>query len=67
VSLNLKFRVAVLFFVAGLLAGCGGIRASKSVSPATFLIPGFMKAEPEPEKTNDLPVIHHTHRDSSPS
>jgi hypothetical protein len=29
-------------------AGCSGIHASKSVSPATFLIPGLMK--------NDAPV-----------
>ncbi len=30
-----------------LLAGCGGINASKSVSPIDFLLPGLMKAEPK--------------------
>ena len=29
-------------------AGCSGIRASKGVSPATFLLPGLMK--------NDVPA-----------
>ena len=27
-------------------AGCGGISASKSVSPASFFLPGLMKAGP---------------------
>ena len=27
-------------------AGCGGINASQSVSPASFLLPGLMKAGP---------------------
>ena len=26
-------------------AGCGGINASRSVSPASFLLPGLMKAD----------------------
>ena len=26
--------------------GCGGINASKSVSPASFFLPGLMKADP---------------------
>jgi hypothetical protein len=29
-------------------AGCGGIAASQSVSPATFLLPGLLKADPPP-------------------
>lgn len=33
--------------VAGLLAsGCSGIHAGQSVSPATFLLPGFGHARP---------------------
>jgi hypothetical protein len=34
--------------VAGtmLVAGCGGINATHSVSPASFLLPGIMKVEP---------------------
>jgi len=34
-----------------LVAGCGGINASKSVSPLDFLMPGigsFLKADPSP-------------------
>ncbi len=27
--------------------GCGGINAEGSVSPATFLLPGLMRVEPE--------------------
>jgi hypothetical protein len=26
--------------------GCGGINASQSVSPASFFLPGLMKADP---------------------
>jgi hypothetical protein len=29
-------------------AGCSGINASQSVSPATFLLPGLMQANPPP-------------------
>jgi hypothetical protein len=29
-------------------AGCGGINASKSVSPASFFLPGLMQAAPPP-------------------
>jgi hypothetical protein len=29
-----------------LLAGCGGMSASPSVSPASFFLPGLLKAEP---------------------
>jgi len=33
--------------------GCSGIRASHSVSPASFFLPGLLKAEPPPA-TNDV-------------
>jgi len=29
-------------------AGCGGITVSKSVSPASFLLPGLLQADPPP-------------------
>jgi hypothetical protein len=29
-------------------AGCSGINASHSISPATFLLPGLLKADPPP-------------------
>lgn len=31
-----------------LAAGCGGINMRQSVSPATFLLPGLLKTEPQP-------------------
>jgi hypothetical protein len=32
-------------------AGCGGINASQSVSPASFFLPGIMRNDP-PAQTN---------------
>jgi hypothetical protein len=29
-------------------AGCSGINTSQSVSPATFLLPGLLQADPPP-------------------
>jgi hypothetical protein len=43
---------------AGLLvltAGCSGINSSHSVSPASFFLPGFLKAEPPPA-AQDAPL-----------
>ena len=34
------------------ISGCGGIRASKSISPATFLLPGLLQADPPPADPN---------------
>lgn len=49
VKLNRKAVVALLLVgLASLVAGCSGINASQSVSPASFLIPGLLKAEPQP-------------------
>jgi len=31
-----------------LVSGCGGFAASKSVSPATFLLPGLFSVDPRP-------------------
>ena len=36
-------------------AGCGGINASQSISPASFFLPGLLKACPP--STNSLPVV----------
>jgi hypothetical protein len=40
--------MAVLFFFAAsaLFSGCGGFSGSHSVSPATLLLPGLLKADP---------------------
>jgi hypothetical protein len=46
--LRLGLFVTMLFLVAG----CGGIRASKSISPATFLLPGLLEADPPPVDPN---------------
>jgi hypothetical protein len=46
---------AGLLAVIALGAGCSGINASKSISPATFLLPGLMK--------NDVPAA----QDSNPA
>jgi hypothetical protein len=36
--------------------GCGGLRASYSVSPASFFLPGLLQADPPPADPNrDLP------------
>ena len=47
-SLDRKyFRLIVLVPVVGLLAaGCTGINTSQSISPATFLMPGFFGQVP---------------------
>jgi hypothetical protein len=47
--LNWKI-VRLATFGSGLLlgAGCSGINASKSISPATFLIPGLLQVDPPP-------------------
>jgi len=36
----------MLLALALFSAGCGGINASQSVSPASFFLPGLMKAGP---------------------
>jgi hypothetical protein len=42
--------MAVWFVLAAaaLFSGCGGFSGSHSVSPATILLPGLLKAEPMP-------------------
>ena len=44
-----RLAVGVAIPVLGLLtAGCGGFSGSHTVSPATFLLPGFMQTTPAP-------------------
>jgi hypothetical protein len=38
--------IAATALLAG--TGCSGINATRAVSPATFLLPGLMKADPPP-------------------
>jgi hypothetical protein len=35
-----------------LVAGCSGINASHSISPASFFLPGLLKADPPPADPN---------------
>ena len=37
----------MLAFLALLNAGCSGINAGTSVSPASFFLPGLLKADPQ--------------------
>ena len=47
--LNWKaLRLAAIPALCLLAAGCGGFSATKSISPATFLLPGLMQADPPP-------------------
>lgn len=50
VRLNGKILIHAILPIALLLlaSGCGGINASRSVSPASFFLPGLIKAEPQP-------------------
>lgn len=41
-------------------AGCGGINASHTVSPASFFMPGLLKADPPPTNAPALLVENHT-------
>ena len=58
VKLNCKLAVLGIAAVLALCTGCGGIQASHSVSPATFLLPGFGQVTPEsgvtPCETNQV-------------
>jgi hypothetical protein len=49
VRLNWKIlRLALLPVLLLCLAGCGGFSASKSISPASFFLPGLLQADPQP-------------------
>jgi hypothetical protein len=53
VRLNGKsLRFAIIPALALLAAGCGGIHASKTVSPLDFFLPGLIKADPPPANSD---------------
>jgi hypothetical protein len=58
VKLNSKVGLFVILAGSALLGtGCGGINASHSVSPASFILPGLLKAEPQTaDPLEPLPV-----------
>jgi hypothetical protein len=41
-------RLAISISMLALGAGCSGINHTHSVSPATFFLPGLLKADPPP-------------------
>jgi hypothetical protein len=55
--LNWKvLRLAALIPALVLMgAGCGGIATTQSVSPATFFLPGLLKADPPPAHPDLFP------------
>jgi hypothetical protein len=59
VSVRSKLSLGTLLVSLGcLVSGCGGFSGSRSVSPATFLVPGLMHVEPAktPPATSTLPA-----------
>lgn len=50
------FRAASLLSIVALGAGCGGFHGSKSVSPASFLIPGLLKNDAPAPQDSILPA-----------
>jgi hypothetical protein len=48
-------QLAMLVATLALGAGCGGFHASKSVSPATFLLPGLMKNQTPATQDSVIP------------
>jgi len=56
ISIGKSLRVA-LFPALLLVAGCGGVSASHSVSPLDFFMPGLLKADPPALPSDrELPV-----------
>jgi hypothetical protein len=63
VDYNLQVRstlkwLCLLALPALLCAGCGGISASRTVSPLDFLLPGILKNEPVTNCTNELATVN---------
>jgi len=48
--------LALVAVIALFAAGCGGINGSSTVSPATFFMPGILKADPAPAGRTLEPV-----------
>ncbi len=53
-------RLAAIALLAGFCAGCGGFSGSQSVSPASFLLPGILKADPPPTNNAPAPTLEFT-------
>jgi len=58
VRLIWNFRwLALVAALPLLVAGCGGVSASQTVSPASFFLPGIMKAAPPSAECTNLFAI----------
>jgi len=58
-SVTLKRKTVQCALVAALLtlvAGCSGINHTQSISPASFFLPGLLKADPPPA-TNEVTLL----------
>ncbi|HEY1169992.1 MAG TPA: hypothetical protein VGH19_01365 [Verrucomicrobiae bacterium] len=59
-----------LSFVALVGSGCGGINATRTISPATFLLPGLLHntnpAQETPSLTEPLPAVIPAHNKFEP-
>ena len=50
VKFNLRhFGPGIVLFLALPVVGCGGLSVSHSVSPASILLPGLLRADPAPQ------------------
>jgi len=59
VKINWKVKSVVMAATLALLCcGCGGFSASRSISPASFFIPGgfLMQADPQQPSSNTVPT-----------
>jgi len=52
--------LALLATFSLMAAGCGGISASKTISPLDFLLPGIIKADPTPAPHNPVAPVTNT-------
>lgn len=55
-------QLAGYAMLAAVATGCGGINASKSVSPLDFILPGLIRTGPQPvppaaSQTNSVQVV----------
>jgi len=48
--------VGLVSAAAVLMTGCGGVNATGTVSPATFLLPGLMRKTPEAKPPGAMPA-----------
>ena len=52
-----KLQLGVIAGLTLLATGCGGFHAKYGISPLTFLLPGLVKVERKPAKTENKSAI----------